>query len=242
MVDETAGPFAMTEVRGRDARLGIGLAGLIAGLLAGAMVLTPSPSGDASSVQQEISGNNPRSAQPVVDPLGPAIDALKRGRQALHSRVEDLGTDSDDTELPEALEAAIAADDWALDIRRVLHRRIGAGSFVTIAGLTPIGRALLERVNEIHDHAVDINSYQRSNLERLVAPLLEAEAADAEEPTPLQRLITQTLEGREFREERVRMAIKALGETPTVTDVEGLIATFQERQTGVSARSDSSPG
>ncbi|MEC9072480.1 MAG: peptidoglycan-binding protein, partial [Myxococcota bacterium] len=221
----------MTTKRTQDARLGIGLAGLIAGMMAGAVLLTPEA---AVEVPPSMGPSDEASPAPaVVDGLTPVLTALRKGHQALHAG-DTPSTDADGgrPELPEALETAISADDWALDIRQVLHRQIGEGSFVTRAGLTPLGRALLSRMDSIADHALDINAYQVSTLERLASPLKEAEAAQAVAPTPVQRVIRGALEAREFREERVRMSLKALGAEPTVGDVEGVVSMFEKRRTG----------
>ena len=211
-----------------DPRLGIGLAGLVAGLLTGAVFLSPTggPTAPHGAPTERAAGEAQETPElsGKQDQWTPVLRALMEGHQELHGLVKGGDVQGEEGQLPKALETAIRADPWALDIRETFHRRLGPGVFVNSRGLTPVGRALLSRLNEVPDHGLDINPYQLGTLRRLLEPLQQAEqeAASLQKAGAAERLALRLLEAPTFRETRARVALEALGETLGEEDVRRL--------------------
>ena len=154
------------------------LAGFMCGVVIGALAFRPanSPVDEKSVTQSE-----PVSVAPISDPALPEPAASDPEASA---EVEpDLSADTDPIEpiaeieavdlspevekgLTPALEAAIRVDGWFRKTRLRLHKVLGTGALVGEKGLTLAGKAVIDRVRVLEDHAIAVHPYE---LEGLVA-------------------------------------------------------------------------
>ena len=162
--------------------MGIGVAGLMAGLVVGALVFqdksapekTPESAATRAAPVRKPKAAAPDSAR-VPDFVGKAADAAEAASKEAPKKPLSLDDEPPEPEAPvlaskelsPALNSAIGADSWFLSHRQYLHKSLGAGAFATETAVTPRGKAVLDWLRSLESHAIDPKLYKLPDVEGL---------------------------------------------------------------------------
>ena len=170
----------------------IGLAGLCTGLVIGALAfranpepaerepiatsaaphmkvtesrkpLRPNPKGVNQTATTNMRGEIPEGPVPGLETLRPTTK--NQPELATKSLQAQSTPKPPRQQMTTILRDAVAADRWLRELRLDIHRQLGANALVTPKGLSQAGKAILQRVRELEDHAVDPTPYNVASLE-----------------------------------------------------------------------------
>lgn len=214
----------------REALIGVGLAGVLAGILTAAVIedgprAATTPLGQAS-VGAPVSAAEQAAEAEDPSGLGDLLDALEEAHEALAESRQDQPKSRRGTELPPRLRAAINADEWLAELRTEAHRTAGQGTFATEQGLTRLGQAVVERVNALPDHGIDTKEYGLPALNRQVEDFTSQVAGGAVKPPPAAgpagRVLVDLLAAPRFDRVAAGKLLEATAGEPTADHVEDI--------------------
>ncbi|MCB9727304.1 MAG: L,D-transpeptidase family protein [Deltaproteobacteria bacterium] len=185
--------------RGREALVGVAVAGMLLGALTAAVVhsgakapatghaqaAAASGAGSAQAAGDASAGAaaETREIAAAEDPLMPLVLAIEAARAELNG-APDTDAAAPETAMAALEKKAISKDGWLADLRLTFLGDAGAGALVDAGGATALGRALLDRLGRAADHGLDPASYGMPGLGERVAAF-EASLAGAQvEPPP----------------------------------------------------------
>jgi len=221
---------------GKGALLGAGLAGVLVGFATANFVLEPEvqPRQSAEVVEPiDLDGAYGEEVpEDTRDPLRPLLDALAGAHQTLHGA--KASKDEGAKRLPRRLKDAIAIEPWQVELRQKIHEASGAGRFVSNQGLTPLGKALFEHLQEVDRHGLDPEHYQASALEKEITEYKEKAAGKKILPPPAAGpagpLLVSLLESPSFDRSEAHARLKSAGGLPTSEHVATLLAALQDAE------------
>jgi hypothetical protein len=215
---------------GKGALLGAGLTGVLVGFGTASFVLEPPP-----RVAQQVNEGLPvdldgefgvEVPEDTRDALRPVLDALTGGHATLHGVAASKG-ESKSERVPRRLKDAIAVDPWQLELRQKIHGASGAGRFVSNQGLTPLGKALFEHLQEVDRHGLDPDSYKVTALAGNIASYQAAVSGQAVVPPPAAGpagpIMVSVLEAPIFDRASAAARLRAAGGLPVSEHVSDLL-------------------
>jgi murein L,D-transpeptidase YcbB/YkuD len=236
--------------RGREALVGIAVAGMLLGALTAAVVHSgkqPAASAHAAS-QAGATGpagaaNQPDDATPAArpalapadDPLLPLVLAIEAARAELNGAA-DAEDAAPDTAMAAAVKSAINKDEWLSDIRLTFLKHAGAGALVDASGPTALGRALLNRLATMGDHGLDPATYGLPGLAERVATFEQSLAGSQVSAPPgsgaAGDVLVELLRAPRMHRERALEKLRAVGGSPTVAQVSAIAKALAESRSG----------
>jgi murein L,D-transpeptidase YcbB/YkuD len=209
---------------GKGALVGTGLVGVLVGFGTAVLVLEPapkapvvaSPSAPPEDLDDRYGEVVPEDTR---DPLRPVLEALS----GAHATVHGARASGESARVPRRLKEAIAVDPWLLELRQKIHEASGAGRFVTQQGLTALGKALEEHLQELDRHGLDAAPYPLDALsEDLPAYRAAVKGAAVSPPLaagPAGPVLVSLLESPDFALAEAASRLRAAGGLPTIAHV-----------------------
>jgi len=223
----------------REVWLGVAGGGVLLGALVGLLFSGPGEPGRApeGAVSQGDAGEGPtagatagdgkhRASEPAAEgaaeegALGPVLDALEAAHEELHGSAGAAG--AGETTDDRALDRALVAGKRHLKILRAFYRKVGGSVFVDGGHLTPVARALIERLETLGDEGLNPADYGMPGLGREARRVSGGDGAGVQAPAGAGAagpVLVRLLRAPEFDREDARRRLGAAGGHPTAAHV-----------------------
>ena len=227
----------MSKGYGKSALLGAGLAGVLVGFGTAYALLEPEPIAPQTAERVEApvdldGAYGEEVPEDKSDPLRPVLDALAGAHQSLHG--SKTPSEAAEKRLPRRLKDAIAVEPWQVELRQKIHEASGAGRFVSNQGLTPLGKALFEHLQEVDRHGLEPEDYKASELEKEIAAFKEQASGKRVLPPPAAGpagpVLLSALEAPNFDRSEAHARLSSAGGLPTPEHVATLLAALQDAE------------
>ena len=224
----------MSKGYGKGALLGAGLTGVLVGFGTAILVLEPAPvaPGPAVSVTAPVDLDDEYGEvvpEDKSDPLAPVLDALAGAHMTVHGT---KGGAKEDARVPRRLKDAIALTPWQLELRQKLHEASGAGRFVSNKGLTSLGKALYEHLQELERHGLDAEPYEVEGITKDFEAYKAAAKGKAILPPPAAgpagEVLVSLLEAPAFDRGSAMARLRSAGGLPTPGHVAEIAAQLKD--------------
>ncbi len=118
-------------------------------------------------------GGAPKAKATPVDPsVEQLVDAIEKAHAEIHGAKAGEAApaaNAPPAELPASHQAAIERSEGFKDLRRKLHAQLGPCRLACEGMLTPMGRALVERLDALDAHAIETEPYDLPGLKSLLS-------------------------------------------------------------------------
>jgi murein L,D-transpeptidase YcbB/YkuD len=174
--------------------------------------------------------------QDAADPLSPVLAALPGAHAAVHGAAKADAP----PRVPRRLKDAIAVDPWQVELRQKIHEASGGGRFVTRQGITALGKALHEHLQELQRIGMDPTLYAVQALTEDVKAYRAMVESQAVVPPPgagpAGPVLVSILESPDFDPAVAAAHLRAAGGLPTAAHVAELSAQLAGREPTPEAR------
>jgi murein L,D-transpeptidase YcbB/YkuD len=214
--------------------MGAGLIGVLVGFATASVVLDPpAPRVRQATVELPVDLDGEYGTEvpeDTSDPLRPILDALTGAHATLHG-AKPKG-EAKAGRVPRRLKDAIAVEPWQLELRQKIHQASGAGRFVSNQGLTPLGKALMEHLEEVDRHGLEPATYQVSRLLEDLAVYKAAASGQAVVPPPAAGpagpIMVSVLESPSFDRATAAARLRTAGGLPSPAHVAELLGQLRD--------------
>lgn len=237
--------------RGREALVGMAVAGMLLGALTAAVVhsgkkaTTGAPRQAAPAAVGNVTPGKAPTAAPTApraeplpedDPRMPLVLALEAAHAGLHGGDEADPETAPDAAMTAAVKSAINADGWLPDIRLTFVKDAGAGVLVDASGPTPLGRALLKRLASMDQHGIDPATYAMPALAERVAAfeqtLSGAQVSPPQSSGEAGAVLVELLRAPRWQRARALARLRDVGGAPTEADVRTIAQAIVNSRSG----------